>query len=483
MSKLLPNYEFPCGSRNQDLKTLKDLKSQPLDAIAESKQRMDRYVGNGEKAGVDFFNLGIGAVNKPISAIGEARKIVAKRMEKEAGYVGDVGDLSNQINKLIFQQKGDLYEGRSDIFGGDEQKEFEKDLLINDPSLYEGRIVSVLAHGGTNADYMAMIFWRQTYSERVQFIGEYDAWPNYKNIINQINPDNDSKIRQDYLAANADLEPSLQNLINALQSSVNQGRKPVVEVQPGAQNGLGLYRTPNFWDKYLEICEYYGAGIHFDSPYAGLTSTSKDFENYSDPRQVEVAMAIDWYPIRKAAEMGLVFSYSESLSKTMSFYSGRVGMLGVNIPQNQGIDIGAVQDQLNKINRAVNSFGSEAHRIVNIVMQNKELFTRWLGEYGEKVIKNVHLGREALAKNAPLEIRAIIERTRGMFATFPMSKENSLNLEAEKPRIITVHSQSATLSGNAEKPTKSIRVNTAAIGLLEEELRDQIAKRILEKVA
>lgn len=451
-----PEYSFPKGVEpmKQDLTSIQALQPRPMDAIAQSGARIVDYQKQGKKPGEDFFNLGIGIVSTPFEVVLEARKLLAEKMATMGAsrYINP-----NDTNPFLEGLKGMVY--------------------ANQPELHQGRMAQLDAHGGTNADFMAYMFWRKHFGKDVQFIGEKDAWPNYPNIAAQLNPDGDKGMYASYYPADTSLNPSLQNLVDVLQQSVDEGRKPVLEVQPGPQNGLGLVRGPDFWDEYLDIAEFYGAGVNFDSPYAGLSATQQDL----DQNGIVPAMEKDWYAIRKAAEMGMLFTHAESLSKTMSFYSARIAALFINIPKEQGIDVKAVQDDLNFIGRAVNSFTSETHMMAAMILNDPAMKAKWLEEYQSKVVQKAIDGKNALMQIAPANIVEILKNTGGMFAT--LLHRNPMGLETDTPRVVTVHTKSPTLSGQGNEPQSAVRVNTAAIGGIKDlEMQKVVVEKLMKGV-
>lgn len=140
-------------------------------------------------------------------------------------------------------------------------------------------------------------------------------------------------------------------------------KNDVVLLHPCCHNPTGVDLTHEQWDVVLDAIGNRGLIPFMDIAYQGF-GTDMDY---------------DAYAIRKAVDMGLPLFVSNSFSKNLSLYGERAGGLSVVCPTAE--EAVRVLGQLKLVVRRIySSPPSHAGHIVDIVMNDEELYQQWLGE-------------------------------------------------------------------------------------------------------
>lgn len=137
----------------------------------------------------------------------------------------------------------------------------------------------------------------------------------------------------------------------------------VVLLHPCCHNPTGIDLTNAQWDTLLDVVKTKELIAFMDIAYQGF---GEDMDK-------------DAYAIRKAVDLGLSLLVSNSFSKNLSLYGERVGGLSVVCPTEDEAKI--VQGQLQfTVRRIYSSPPSHGGHVVDIVMNDEQLFNDWVQE-------------------------------------------------------------------------------------------------------
>lgn len=137
----------------------------------------------------------------------------------------------------------------------------------------------------------------------------------------------------------------------------------VVLLHPCCHNPTGIDLTNAQWDTILDVVKTKELIAFMDIAYQGF---GEDMDK-------------DAYAIRKAVDLGLSLLVSNSFSKNLSLYGERVGGLSVVCPTEDEAKI--VQGQLQfTVRRIYSSPPSHGGHVVDIVMNDEQLFNDWVQE-------------------------------------------------------------------------------------------------------
>ncbi|UNU72579.1 aspartate/tyrosine/aromatic aminotransferase [Moraxella nasovis] len=197
----------------------------------------------------------------------------------------------------------------------------------------------------------------------------------------------------------------------------NLNENDVVLLHPCCHNPTGVDLTNEQWDTVLEIVKDKKLIPFMDIAYQGF---GDDMEG-------------DAYAIRRAVEMGLTVFVSNSFSKNLSLYGERVGGLSVVCPSKEEAEV--VQGQLKFIVRRIySSPASHGNHVVDIVMNNDELFTQWIGEVYEmrdRIRDMRQKLQDTLSAKLPERDFSYFTKQRGMFSFTGLTAEQVVRLREE----------------------------------------------------
>ncbi len=191
----------------------------------------------------------------------------------------------------------------------------------------------------------------------------------------------------------------------------------VVLLHPCCHNPTGMDLTQAQWDEVLDVIKQHELIAFMDIAYQGF---GEDMDS-------------DAYAIRKAVDMGLPLFVSNSFSKNLSLYGERVGGLSVVCPTAD--EAVRVFGQLTStVRRIYSSPPSHGGRVVDIVMNDEQLHTQWIGEvYGMRDrIKAMRLKlKSVLEAKLPERDFDYITRQNGMFSYTGLTAEQVERLQTE----------------------------------------------------
>lgn len=191
----------------------------------------------------------------------------------------------------------------------------------------------------------------------------------------------------------------------------------VVLLHPCCHNPTGTDLTQAQWDALLDVIKERELIPFMDIAYQGF---GQDMDS-------------DAYAIRKAAEMNLPLFVSNSFSKNLSLYGERVGGLSVICPSISEAE--RVFGQLvYTVRRIYTSPPSHGGRILDIIMNDDELYQQWVAEvYGMRDrIKAMRLKlKSVLEAKVPARNFDYITNQNGMFSFTGLTPEQVERLQTE----------------------------------------------------
>jgi len=218
-----------------------------------------------------------------------------------------------------------------------------------------GRIASCQTISGTGslslgADFLA------TYMKGAAVYLPNPTWPNHDQIFGRGSPVkkyrywNESK-------RNLDLSGMLEDIKAAPEKSV-------IMLHACAHNPTGVDPTQDQWKQIAQVCKSRNHLVYFDCAYQGFATGDLD---------------ADAWAVRYFVDQGFEMLVSQSFAKNFGLYDCRVGTLSIVCEDSK--KAAAVSSQLEILIRASYS-NPPAHgaRIVEIVLNDKELSEEWKGE-------------------------------------------------------------------------------------------------------
>lgn len=191
----------------------------------------------------------------------------------------------------------------------------------------------------------------------------------------------------------------------------------VVLLHPCCHNPTGVDLTNEQWDTVLDIIKDKKLIPFMDIAYQGFGDD----------------MNADAYAIRLAVDKGLTVFVSNSFSKNLSLYGERVGGLSVVAPTKAEADV--VLGQLKfTVRRIYSSPPSHGNNVVDIVMNDDELFAQWVGEVYEMRdrIRDMRAKlQDTLSAKLPERDFSYFTKQRGMFSFTGLTKEQVIRLRDE----------------------------------------------------
>lgn len=191
----------------------------------------------------------------------------------------------------------------------------------------------------------------------------------------------------------------------------------VVLLHPCCHNPTGVDLSREQWDSVLDIIKNKELIPFMDIAYQGF---GEDME-------------ADVYAIRRAVEMGLTVFVSNSFSKNLSLYGERVGGLSVVCPSKDEAD--TVLGQLKfTVRRIYSSPPSHGNNVVDIVMNDENLYNQWVGEVYEmrdRIRDMRQKLQDTLSAKLPERDFSYFTKQRGMFSFTGLTAEQVARLQAE----------------------------------------------------
>ncbi|WP_350587954.1 amino acid aminotransferase [Psychrobacter sp. 78a-MNA-CIBAN-0178] len=275
--------------------------------------------------------------------------------------------------------------------------------------LTEGRVATIATLGGSGALKVGAEFIHQWLPQSKCYVSD-PTWSNHIAIF-----------------AGCDVEVGSYPYYDKASSSIKfdemirffetLNKHDVVLLHPCCHNPTGMDLTKQQWDKVLEVIKQRELIPFMDIAYQGF---GEDMDS-------------DAYAIRKAVEMNLTVFVSNSYSKNLSLYGERVGGPSVVCPTVDETE--RVFGQLNFIVRRIyTSPPSHGGRVVDIVMNDEELYQQWVGEvYGMRDrIKAMRLKlKSVLESKLPERNFDYITRQNGMFSFTGLTVEQIERLQSE----------------------------------------------------
>lgn len=191
----------------------------------------------------------------------------------------------------------------------------------------------------------------------------------------------------------------------------------VVLLHPCCHNPTGVDLDREQWDIVLDIIKDKKLIAFMDIAYQGFGDD----------------MDSDAYAIRRAVELGLPVFVSNSFSKNLSLYGERVGGLSVVAPSADEAE--RVLGQLKfTVRRIYSNPPSHGGAVVDIVMNDDELFNQWVGEVYEmrdRIRTMRQKLQDTLSAKLPERDFSYFTKQRGMFSFTGLNAEQVVRLRDE----------------------------------------------------
>lgn len=221
--------------------------------------------------------------------------------------------------------------------------------------LQENRVATIATLGGSGALKVGAEFINQWFPNAKCYVSD-PTWGNHIAIFE--NSDVEVAKYPYYDPATGGVKfDEMVDCLNGLN------KNDVVLLHPCCHNPTGVDLTREQWDTVLQVVEAKGLIPFMDIAYQGF---GEDME-------------ADVYAIRKAVDMGLPLFVSNSFSKNLSLYGERVGGLSIVCPTED--EATRVFGQLKfGVRRIYSSPPSHGGHVVDIVMNDDNLQSQWVGE-------------------------------------------------------------------------------------------------------
>ena len=277
------------------------------------------------------------------------------------------------------------------------------------PVLQENRVATIATIGGSGALKVGAEFIHRWFPQSKCYVSD-PTWGNHIAIFEG----SDVEVGTYPYYDKATSSVRFDDMVSFIEKL---NKNDVVLLHPCCHNPTGLDLTQTQWDTVLEVIKQRELIPFMDIAYQGF---GEDMDS-------------DAYAIRKAVDMGLPVFVSNSFSKNLSLYGERVGGLSVVCPTADEAE--RVFGQLNFIVRCIySSPPSHGGRVVDIVMNDKQLHQQWVGEvYGMRDrIKAMRIKlKSVLEANLPEHDFDYITRQNGMFSFTGLTPEQVERLRSE----------------------------------------------------
>ncbi len=223
------------------------------------------------------------------------------------------------------------------------------------PVLQQNRVATIATIGGSGALKVGADFINTWFPESKCYVSD-PTWGNHIAIFEGSGVEVDKYPYYDKATGTVKFEELIE-FFNTLN------KNDVVLLHPCCHNPTGVDLTQAQWDELLQVVKERELIPFMDIAYQGF---GEDMDS-------------DAYAIRKAVDMGLPLFVSNSFSKNLSLYGERVGGLSVVCPSEE--EANRVFGQLKfTVRRIYSSPPSHGGRVVDIVMNDDELYEQWVGE-------------------------------------------------------------------------------------------------------
>lgn len=228
---------------------------------------------------------------------------------------------------------------------------FGKDSAV----LKENRVATIASIGGSGALKIGAEFINEWYPDSKCYVSD-PTWGNHISIFEYSNV---PVAKYPYYDKNTNSVKFDEML--AFFKTLN--KNDVIILHPCCHNPTGVDLTQAQWDEVLQVIQQQELIPFMDIAYQGF---GEDMES-------------DVYAIRKAVDMGLPLFVSNSFSKNLSLYGERVGGLSVVCPSAELAERVFGQLQFT-VRRTYSNPPSHGGHIVDIVMNDEQLYQQWVGE-------------------------------------------------------------------------------------------------------
>lgn len=231
---------------------------------------------------------------------------------------------------------------------------FGKDAQV----LQEGRVATIATIGGSGALKVGAEFLHQWFPHAKCHVSD-PTWGNHIAIFEG----SGIEVHKYPYYDKANSRVRFDDMTSYLQGL---DKDDIILLHPCCHNPTGRDLTQKQWDSVLQIIKERGLIAFMDIAYQGFGAD----------------MDSDAYAIRKAVDMGVALIVSNSFSKNLSLYGERVGGLSVVCPTTDEAErvFGQLQFTVRRIYSSPPSHGGH---IVDIVMNDAELYQQWVGEVYE----------------------------------------------------------------------------------------------------
>lgn len=276
-------------------------------------------------------------------------------------------------------------------------------------ALQEKRIATIATLGGSGALKVGADFIHQWFPESVCYVSD-PTWGNHISIFEGAGMTVKKYPYYDAATIGVKFDEMLAclNTLNAHDT---------VLLHPCCHNPTGVDLTQEQWDKVLEVIKAKNLIAFMDIAYQGFGDD----------------MDTDAYAIRRAEQMGLCFFVSNSFSKNLSLYGERVGGLSVVCPNAHEADV--VLGQLKfTVRRIYSSPPAHGDMVVDIVMNNKDLYNQWVDEVYEmrdRIADMRQKLQDALEAKLPNRDFGYFTKQKGMFSFTGLTPQQVAHLQSK----------------------------------------------------
>ncbi|WP_323842254.1 MULTISPECIES: amino acid aminotransferase [unclassified Moraxella] len=273
----------------------------------------------------------------------------------------------------------------------------------------EGRVATIATLGGSGALKVGADFIHQWFPKAKCYVSK-PTWGNHISIFAGAGMEVGEYPYYDAATIGVKFDEMCEFF-----KSLNQN--DVVLLHPCCHNPTGVDLDREQWDIVLDIIKDKKLIAFMDIAYQGFGDD----------------MDSDAYAIRRAVELDLPVFVSNSFSKNLSLYGERVGGLSVVAPSADEAE--RVLGQLKfTVRRIYSNPPSHGGAVVDIVMNDDELFNQWVGEVYEmrdRIRTMRQKLQDALSAKLPERDFSYFTKQRGMFSFTGLNAEQVVRLRDE----------------------------------------------------
>lgn len=273
----------------------------------------------------------------------------------------------------------------------------------------EGRVATIATLGGSGALKVGADFIHQWFPKAKCYVSK-PTWGNHISIFAGAGMEVGEYPYYDAATIGVKFDEMCEFF-----KSLNQN--DVVLLHPCCHNPTGVDLDREQWDIVLDIIKDKKLIAFMDIAYQGFGDD----------------MDSDAYAIRRAVELGLPVFVSNSFSKNLSLYGERVGGLSVVAPSADEAE--RVLGQLKfTVRRIYSNPPSHGGAVVDIVMNDDELFNQWVGEVYEmrdRIRTMRQKLQDTLSAKLPERDFSYFTKQRGMFSFTGLNAEQVVRLRDE----------------------------------------------------